>query len=112
MTTLTEADVEQAALEWLSRLGWQVLHGPNIAPDMPNSERADYGQVVLNRRFRDAVDELNPAVPEAALDDAFRKLIRPEGSSLEARNRAFHRMLVSGVEVEYQDEEARVQIPF
>ena len=24
MTTLTEADVEQAALDWLSALGWQV----------------------------------------------------------------------------------------
>ena len=39
MTTLTEADVEQAALEWLSSLGWQMAHGPDIAPDTPNAER-------------------------------------------------------------------------
>ena len=109
MTTLTEADVEQAALEWLSGLGWQVLHGPDIAPDMPNAERADYGQVVLNRRLRDALAELNPAVPASALDDARRRLTRPEGSSLEAKNRAFHRTLVNGVEVEYQEEEGRVR---
>ena len=50
MTTLIEADVEQAALEWLSGLGWRVLHGPDIAPDMPNAEREDYGQVVLDRK--------------------------------------------------------------
>ena len=31
MTTITEADVEQAALGWLSALGWQVAHGPDIA---------------------------------------------------------------------------------
>ena len=48
MTTLVEADVEQAALEWLSGLGWQVLHGPDIAPDGPNAERDDYGH--RNRR--------------------------------------------------------------
>lgn len=30
MTTLTEADVEQAVLEWLSALGWQVAHGSDI----------------------------------------------------------------------------------
>ena len=42
MTTFTEADVEQAALDWLSGLGWQVAHGPDIAPDAPNAERADY----------------------------------------------------------------------
>ena len=50
MTTLLEADVEQAALEWLSGLGWQVLQGPDIAPDMPNAERDDYAQVVLDRK--------------------------------------------------------------
>ena len=31
MTTITEADVEQAALDWLSALGWQTAYGPDIA---------------------------------------------------------------------------------
>ena len=97
MTTLTEAAVEQAALEWLSGLGWQVTYGPDIAPGTPNAEREDYGQAVLERRLRDALVQLNPGLPATALDDAFRKLTRPQGSTLEARNRAFHRMLVDGV---------------
>ena len=109
MTTLTEAEVEQAALEWLSSLGWQVAHGPDIAPDTRNAERTDYGQVVLERRLRDAVATLNPALPASALDDAFRKLTRPQGSTLEARNRASHRMLVNGVEVEYRDADGQVR---
>ena len=102
MTTITEADVEQAALDWLSALGWKVAHGPDIAPDTPNVERSDYGQVVLGQRLRDALAELNPSLPASALDDSYRKLIRPEGSTIEARNRAFHRMLVEGVAVEYR----------
>ena len=109
MTTITEAEVEQAALEWLSSLGWQVAHGPDIAPDTPDAERADYGQVVLQRRLRDTLAELNPRLPADALDDAFRKLTRPDGSTLEARNREFHRMLVNGVEVEYREAEGRVR---
>ena len=48
-------------------------------------------------------------LPADALDDAFRRLIRPEGATLEARNRAFHRMLVDGVTVEYRDGEGRVR---
>ena len=40
-------------------------------------------------------------LPAAALDDALRKLTRPTGSTLEARNRTFHRLLVDGVTVEY-----------
>ena len=32
MTTLTDADVEQVALDWLSDLGWKVAHRPDIVP--------------------------------------------------------------------------------
>ena len=102
MATLTEADVEEAALEWLGDLGWQTAHGPDIGPGAPGQERAGYGAVVLERRLRDALARLNPDLPLDTLDDAFRKLTRPEGSTLEARNRAFHRMLVAGVKVEYR----------
>ncbi len=55
MTTLTEADVEDAALEWLGDLGWQTAHGPDIASGAPGEERADYGVVVLEQRLRDAL---------------------------------------------------------
>ena len=109
MTTITEADVEHAALDWLRGLGWRVAHGPDIAPGVSGAERADYGQVALERRLRDALAELNPSLPPSALDDAFRKLTRPEGSTLEARNRAFHRMLIEGVTVEYREKEGRVR---
>ena len=109
MTTITEADVEKAALEWLSALGWRVAHGPDIAPGAPDAERDDYGQVVLDYRLRDALASLNPSLPDSALDDAFRKLTDPGGSTLEARNREFHRMLVNGVEVEYRDDGGRVR---
>ena len=108
MTTLTEADVEAATLDWLSGLGWRTAHGPEIAPDTASPERSDYGQVVLERRGQDALAELNPGLPTSALDDAFRRLTRPKGSTLEARNRAFHRMLVEGVTVEYRTGDGRI----
>ena len=57
---------------------------------------------MLEHRLRDALDRLNPSLPVEASDDAFRKITRPEGSTLEARNRAFHRLLVDGVTVEYR----------
>ena len=99
----TESEVEDAALEWLER-PWlaSVVHGPSIGPDTRNAERSDYSEVVLEHRLLDALDRLNPDLPAEALDDAFRKLTRPEGSTLAARNRAFHRMLVDGVTVEYR----------
>ena len=105
----TESVVEDAALGWLKSLGWSIVHGPDIAPDTLNAERTDYGQVVLEQRLRHSLARLNPDLPAGALEDAFRKLTRPEGPTLETRNRAFHRMLVDGVTVEYRTSEGAVR---
>ena len=50
-----------------------------------------------------------PDLPAAALEDAFRKLTRPEGSTLEARNRAFHRMVADGVTVEHRTDNGAIR---
>ncbi len=102
ISAFTESDVESAGLAWLSELGWQVKYGSEIAPDGLLAERQDYGQVVLEQRLRDALARLNPDLPPEALQDAFRKLTRPEGATLEQRNRTVYRMLVDGVMVEYR----------
>ncbi|MEX2554097.1 MAG: type I restriction endonuclease subunit R [Actinomycetota bacterium] len=99
---LTESVVEQAALAWLESLGYAIMAGPSIAPGEPQAERTSYEQVVLEGRLRNALATLNPDLPAEALDGAFRKLTRPEGPTLEARNRAIHRLLVDGVTVEYR----------
>ena len=109
VSTLTESTVEEAALAWLEGLGWNVAHGPDIAPDTTGAERAGYGEVVLERRLHDALARLNPDLPAAALDDAFRRLTRPEGSTLEARNRGFHRMVVDGVTVEHRTDNGAIR---
>ena len=108
MSNFTESVVEQAALAWLESLGWQVAHGPDIAPGEAAAERGDYGQVVLDARLRAALARLNPQLPAEALDDAFRKLTRPEGPTLEARNRAVHRLLIDGVTVEYRHTQGHI----
>ena len=105
----TESVVEQAALAWLEGAGWSVRNGADIAPGEPAAERDDYGQVVLAQRLRDALARLNPALPAEALDDAFRKLTRPEGAELVARSRALHRLLVDGVTVEYRAADGEIR---
>ena len=105
MTTITEADVEQVALKWLASLGWAVVHGPDIAPDTPGSERGRLRKcgagISAAGCAGGAESDLSPT---RLLEDAFRKLTRPEGSTTEARNRAFHRMLVRWrYAVEYRD---------
>ena len=103
MTGFTESVVEEAALDWLAGLGYQVLYGPDLAPGEPTAERSDpdFREVLLQGRLRQALARLNPGLPTDALDDAFRKLTHVDNPSPLARNRAVHRMLVDGVNVEY-----------
>ena len=99
MTTISEADVETAALSWLSSLGWQTAYGPDIAPDIQGAERTDFTQVVLEERLRNALVNLNSGLPASALETGLRNLINPDGPTLEARNRSFHHALTRGVTV-------------
>ncbi|MCI2430520.1 type I restriction endonuclease subunit R [Candidatus Acetothermia bacterium] len=109
MGTMTESTVESAALAWLKGVGWQIAHGLEIAPDQVLAERRDYSEVVLAQRLRDALARLNPQLPAEALEDAFRKLTRPEGADLIQRNQAVHRLLVNGVNVEYRTAEGEIR---
>lgn len=108
MTHFTESVVEEAALAWFESQGYTLLSGPAIAPGEREAERDDYGQVILVERLRQALARLNPGLPPAALDEAFRKLTRLDQPSLTLTNHAAHRLLVDGITVEYQHPEGRI----
>ena len=107
--TLKEDDVEQAALEYLRELGWRTARGAEVAPGGADALRARYEDAAHEGVLWDALARLNPDLPPDARRDALRRLTRPEGATLEARNRAFHDMLIEGVRVEYRDESGGVR---
>jgi type I restriction enzyme R subunit len=109
MTHFTESAIEQAALDWFKDLGYTVLFGGDIAPEEPTSERSDYGEVILSGRLMTAFARINPTIPPEALEDAFRKVTRPSSPSLVGNNRAFHKMLSDGIEVEYRTPDGHIK---
>ena len=102
MPPIYESDVEASAMGWLEALGYATAHGPDIEPEGSAAERDTFGDVLLRGRLLAALERLNPELPVEALNDAFRKLTRPDGPTLEVQNRSFHRFLVDGVPVEYR----------
>ncbi len=46
------------------------------------AEREDYGQVVLTGRLREALVNINPDLPESAIEEAVRAVSRIESPSL------------------------------
>ncbi|WP_283431170.1 type I restriction endonuclease [Neorhodopirellula lusitana] len=108
MPTINEDTVEQAALDWLSEVGFDVLHGSTIAPDGDDPERASFQNVVLEERLRDAIERLNPRLPSEAVNEALRKVLRPDLPTVIQNNRAFHQRLRDGVEIEYRRDDGSI----
>jgi type I restriction enzyme R subunit len=105
MNSFHESDLEDAVLSMLAKLGWQRLPGIRIAPDEAAPERGGYGEVLLGGRLKAAIARLNPDLPQEAREDAFRKIanlphLHP---TQDANNRAFHKMLLEGVDVIYKE---------
>jgi type I site-specific restriction-modification system R (restriction) subunit len=71
---MTEDQLEREALSWLQDVGYTHLYGPDIAHDGATPERASYLQVLLPFRLREAIRRLNPGVPSAAREDAFKQI--------------------------------------
>jgi type I restriction enzyme R subunit len=99
---MTEDQLEQETLAWLVDVGYTHRYGPDIADDGPSPERATYRQVVLAGRLREAIDRLNPGVSAAARDDALKQVMELGTPVLMSANRQFHKLLVTGVPVQYQ----------
>jgi len=99
---LTESDVENIVLSWLSDLGYVILQGSKIGPGESGAERYDYSDPLLPDRLKSALSRLNPSLPLETLEEAFRKLSRLDSPSLIQQNRLFHKILIEGVPVEYR----------
>ena len=98
MPQFNESVIEEAALDWLAGLGYEIQHGP----DLP---RSDYSEVVFSGRLRNALQRINPEIPGDAINEAVRKLSRPGLPSLIGNNHAVHKYFIEGVPVEYPRED-------
>ena len=99
---MTEDQLEQQCLEWFAEGGWEIAHGPDLAPDGPSPERADYRQVLLLADLEAAIRRINPHLPQSAIEQAVDVVRKPQSLDVAISNRAFHRLLLDGVPVEYK----------
>jgi type I restriction enzyme R subunit len=99
-----ETYAEKPALEWLQALGWEHVHGPEIAPNGEAPERPAWYEVLLEDRLRAALIGLNPDVPRKAIEEAILR-VRDVASPEPIRDHLdFHELLVEGVPVTVLDE--------
>ncbi|MGV1080737.1 MAG: type I restriction endonuclease subunit R, partial [Candidatus Nanopelagicales bacterium] len=110
MSHFNESTVEEAALEWFADLGYQTLYGPNISPGGDGEQLRDgFDEVILTDRFMPTIHGMNSHLPAAVVNEAIKKLLRPESQSPVAENARFHELLIEGVPVEHRGADGQVR---
>ena len=95
MTTLTEADVEQAALAWLEGLGWRGAQAQVVAFDNPAIRRTISGETLADAQM----PELQVLVRGVFKKHRFLALLRDfiafedDGGALAKKMAGYHRPL-------------------
>ena len=99
--------VQQTTADYLEQeLGWESVYAYNQEDFGPDSllGRASDREVVLTRPLRERLAALNPGLPDAAYDDAVRRIAEVAASqSIVAANREKYALLRDGVPVTYRD---------
>jgi len=102
--SIHESHVEAEMLGWFEDLDYEVVFGPDLAPDGSNPERKDYRQVILEGRLQTTLHRLNPELPPAAITDAIGVLTGAGSPGLISGNREFQRHLTRGIQVYWQQD--------
>jgi len=102
-----EDTVELATIDWLRDVGYNYVHGGEIAPGEAAAERGSYNEVLLVGRLNRALERINAHIPRAVragvLEDVVRKVQRTPSQNPIVNNHAFHRLLTEGVDVSYRE---------
>ncbi|MFI0445121.1 type I restriction endonuclease subunit R [Actinomadura sp. 6N118] len=103
MTGYSESALEHDVLEVLAELGWEPKEGKEIT--VGSGERESWDELIIPARLRDAVAQINPELPPAAVDEVVDLVLRPKSRSVEAENFRIHQYLTQGIrDVSYVDE--------
>lgn len=92
----TEATIEQAAIDWLSDLGYIHQLG-TVLPQNHNTE------VVLKEQLFQFIAKQYPHIPKEIQVLAVSEFTNNVGADVEHRNRTFHLKLTKGIEFAYED---------
>ncbi|MGE1108883.1 type I restriction endonuclease subunit R [Bacillus wiedmannii] len=102
MFKYNESELEVAALEWLEEMDYEIVEGPDIAPDGDYAERESFHDVVLVDRLRDSLQRINPMLERKVIDEAIQKIIANASPNIVLNNKQFHKFVTDGIEIQTQ----------
>ena len=99
--------VQKTTADYLeTQLGWDSVYAYNTETYGPNGSlgRESDKEVVLSRCLREALEKLNPSLPDSAYDDAVRIITATVTSqTMLATNREKYELIINGVQVTFRN---------
>ncbi|MCW5601373.1 type I restriction endonuclease subunit R [Nitrosomonas sp.] len=105
--------VEAATQEVLENLGWKVVYAWKKETFSENGllGRANKSEVILKRHLRDALEKLNPNLPDTAYTHAIDQITeKAADKTLGQINKEKHALLTKGVQVSYRNARGEMEI--
>jgi len=104
---ISEADVEENVLDILKDLNYKIIRGDNenYKPGGKSALREDYKDVILVERLKKALYKINPFISEDIVEQIIAQVCRNESPRLIIDNESFHKMLVDGIDIQFQTED-------
>ena len=106
--TLNENTIEETALKMLQELGYEIIYGPDIAPNSDNPLRTKWNDVLLLDDLKNAIKKLNPQLPNDAVEEAIKQIKRLNDKNIVKNNEQFHTYLTEGLPIEYRDKNGTI----
>lgn len=94
MATYSEDAYEKSVIELFENMGYTHLYGPDI-------ER-DFNDCLIESDLVEAMEKINPGLPNDAIKEALYKLRNFENGSLEQKNEVFMDYLQNGIQVKFR----------
>jgi len=89
MSTIYESDIEKFVIELFQSQGRTFLE----VEQREELRGQDYTQFLLLPKLQEAINRLNPAIPEHARQDGYKHFIGLDTRNLSESNELFHQMM-------------------
>lgn len=115
MVWISESELETHFMESLATLGYVLVHGADVSPEMREPVRESFRDTILAPVLLDSLARINPDLPPTVLQEASRRVTDSVfASDVVQENRRLHGLMVHGVPVTFvrdgEERHARVQL--
>ena len=105
---LDESWVEDAAHRLFEKLDYETQWGPDHYPNTEKPERQSLTEVILEKRLKTCLKNINPGLPDEAYEKAIGALHAISSPNTMESNRKFHDLLLNGITVKVSDQEGKM----